>query len=273
MRIADSAILFDETYIESFKKELTKYSKIIGKEILYFKSLDSTNTLAIKLAEKGQKEGTVIIADEQLFGRGRFQRNWISPGGRNLYISVILKPELSFNKAPFLTMMTALSCVFTIRRLTPLNVSIKWPNDIVLNEKKLGGILIETRSDKGKVNQAILGIGINVNFKKTEMPEEIRTTATSMMEETGSIYSRSQLILELLKDLDIWCEILLNKDFEKIKKEWLNLTSTIGRFIRVKSGNNIYAAKAIGIDEEGMLLLNTGDSVKKISSGHVTVLK
>ncbi len=272
MRILNDATLFDEIYIDDFKNDLVKNSKIIGKEILYFESINSTNSLALKLIETSHKDGTVIIANEQLAGRGRFERRWISPAKKNLYMSIILSPELSLKNLSFLSLMTAVSCASAIRKLTPLNVSIKWPNDIVVEEKKLGGILIETKTYKEKI-YAILGIGINVNFKRLEMPEDIRDFATSIMEETGITYSRAQIALELLKDLDRWYYILLNKGFEKIKKEWLNLTSTIGRFIRVMSGSDIYTGKAIGIDEEGMLLLNTGDFIRKISSGDVTILK
>lgn len=272
MRILNDTRLFDEIYIDDFKKDLAKNSKIIGKEILYFESINSTNSLALNLIETGHEDGTVIIANEQLAGRGRFERRWVSPAKKNLYMSVILMPKIPLKNLSFLSLMTAVSCASAIRRLTPLDVSIKWPNDLIVEEKKLGGILIETKTYKEKI-YAILGIGINVNFKRLEMPEEIRDFATSIMEETKTVYSRAQIALELLKDLDRWYDILLNKGFEKIKKEWLDLTSTIGRFIRVMSGSDIYTGKAIGIDEEGMLLLNTGNSIKKISSGDVTILK
>jgi BirA family biotin operon repressor/biotin-[acetyl-CoA-carboxylase] ligase len=272
LRILNDVTLFNEICIDDFRNDLAKNSKIIGKEILYFESINSTNSLALKLIETGIKDGTVIIANEQLAGRGRFERRWISPAKKNLYMSIILMPELSPKNLSFLSLMTPIPCVSAIRELTHLDVSIKWPNDLIIEGKKLGGILIETKIVKGEV-YAVLGIGINVNFERQEMPEEIKDFATSIMEEMGTAYSRAQIALEILKDLDKWYDILLNKDFEKIKKEWLKHTSTIGRFIKVKSGNFTYTGLAVGIDEEGMILLDTGDSIKKISSGDVTILK
>lgn len=273
MKNSDNTLLFGEISLEEFKKSVIEKSKTIGKQIFYFNSIDSTNTFALILAEKGYTEGTVVIANKQLSGRGRFDRKWLSPADKNIYMSIILKPEVLTRHIPLLTFMSAISCASAIIKTTPINVSLKWPNDLVVNGKKLGGILIETRSEKNKINYATVGIGINVNFSIDEMPEDIKDTATSIKEETGIDYPRTQIVAEVLKDLDRWYHIFLNKGYDDIKREWLRLSSTIGKFIRVKSGNNIYEGYAAGIDDDGMLLLDDGKSLEKINSGDVTVIK
>lgn len=264
--------LEDKFKINELKNAL-KDLKIIGKDIIYFETLNSTNTYAMGLLEKGCEDGTIIIANSQSSGRGRFNRSWLSPPNKNLYMSIILKPYVSPRDASILSLMTAVACINGLRRISNIETSIKWPNDILVKDKKLGGILIETKSENKKVSIAIIGIGINVNFRSYEMPNEIRAIATSLEEETGFYYSRTDVASEILKELDIWYNLFLKGDKEKIIKEWLRLSSTIGKYIKVKTGESIYSGTAIGIDDEGRLLLKNGSNVIKISSGDVTVLR
>lgn len=254
-------------------KDSLKDSKIIGRDIIYFDTLSSTNTYAMKLSENGCKEGIIIISNSQSSGKGRFDRTWVSPPNKNLYMSIILKPYVSPEEAAILSLMTAVSCVKGLRKISTINTSIKWPNDIVVNDKKLGGILIETRSENKKISIAVIGIGINVNFRFCEMPEEIREIATSLKEETGLDYPRTEVVSVILKELDIWYNLFLKGNKEKIIDEWIRHSSTIEKHIRVKSGNFIYSGIAVGVDEHGRLLLKDNDSIIRISSGDVTVLR
>jgi BirA family biotin operon repressor/biotin-[acetyl-CoA-carboxylase] ligase len=262
----------DKLRIDELKKALND-SKIIGKNIIYFETLNSTNSYAMGLPEKECEDGTIIIANSQSAGRGRFNRSWVSPPNKNLYMSIVLKPDITLKDASILSLMAALSCVIALRKISTVEASIKWPNDIIINHRKLGGILIETRSENKKLSMAVVGIGINVNFRFYEMPDEIRKEATSLKEETGINYSRTDIALKTLKELDIWYDLFLRGGKEKIIKEWLRYSLTVGKHIKVRSGNSIYSGIAIGIDDEGRLLLKNGTNEIKISSGDVTVLR
>lgn len=254
-------------------KNILKDSKTIGRNIIYFETLNSTNTYAMGLSEKGCEDGTIIIANSQSSGRGRFNRSWLSPPNKNLYMSIILKPCVSSRDASILSIMTAVACINGLRRISNIETSIKWPNDILVKDRKLGGILIETKYENKKVSIAIIGIGINVNFRSYEMPDEIRAIATSLEEETGLYYSRTEVASKILIELDVWYNLFLNGDKETIIKEWLRFSSTIGKYIKVKIGDSIHSGTAIGIDDEGRLLLKNGSNVIKISSGDVTVIR
>ncbi len=268
--------------LEEIKNSL---QKTIFKDIIYFQHIDSTNTHAMELASKGFQEGTVLIADEQIQGRGRLGRKWLSPAGKNLYMSVILKPHILPQDAAFLTLMSAVACASALRRLTSVPVSIKWPNDLMVSDlsecghatqagRKLGGILTEIKADMDRIMHAVIGIGININLDAEDMPDEIKDTATSIKNESGDAQSRTLIAVEILKELDRWYNILLNKGKVTIKDKWLKLSSTIGRAVKVTVMDTIFEGTAMDIDENGMLILQLSDnSFKKISAGDVTILR
>lgn len=256
--------------VEEIKNSL---QKTIFKDIIYFKHIDSTNTAAMELAEKGFQEGTVLIADEQTQGKGRLCRKWLSPAGKNLYMSIILKPHILPSDAAFLTLMSAVACASALRRLTSVPVSIKWPNDLMASDRKLGGILTEIKADMDRIMHAVIGIGININLEAGDMPDEIKACATSIKNETGDAQSRTLIAAEILKELDRWYNILLNKGKVTIKDEWLELSSTIGRAVKATVMDTIFTGTAMGIDDNGMLIIQLSDnSLKKISAGDVTHL-
>lgn len=259
---------------EEIKSSLNNSSKIIGREIIFFDTLNSTNTSAMEFAEKGCPEGTVIIADSQISGKGRLGRKWLSPPGKNLYMSIILMPALSPRDAAVVTLMSAVACASSIKRLSAIPISIKWPNDIIVSNKKLGGILTEIKADMDRIFYAVIGIGININLTVEEMPDDIKGIATSIKNETGNTISRTQAALEILKELDKWYCLLLTSGKKPIIQEWRHLSSTIGCAVKVTVGDKIFTGVAEDIDEEGMLLLKQPDnSIKKISAGDVTILR
>jgi BirA family biotin operon repressor/biotin-[acetyl-CoA-carboxylase] ligase len=170
--------------------------------------------------------------------------------------------------------MSAVACASSIKRLSAIPISIKWPNDIIVSNKKLGGILTEIKADMDKIFYAVVGIGININLTVEEMPADIKGIATSIKNETGSAISRTQAALEILKELDKWYCLLLMSGKKPIIQEWRLLSSTIGCAVKVTVGDKIFAGVAEDIDEEGMLLVKQPDnSMKKISSGDVTILR
>jgi len=250
-----------------------------GKEIIFHESLDSTNTLAMELAEKGGHHGTAVIADRQIKGKGRLGRTWVSPPQGNIYMSVIVRPELEPKDATLLTIMSAISCARAIRNSTGLEVKIKWPNDLMVSERKLGGILTEMKSDQDRIVFAVIGIGINVSSSLDAFPPEVRAVAASIIEELrekgySQEISRTLIIAAILNELERWFKVLMKGGRIQLINEWKKLSSTLGRRVKVVSGKDTFSGIAEDIDEEGMLILRLpSGGVKKISAGDVIMLR
>lgn len=253
---------------------------IIGKEIIFFDSVDSTNDTAMEIgAKREEPEGIVVIADSQKSGKGRLGRSWISPPGGNLYFTILLRPNFPPREAPLLTLMAAVAVVSAIREHTGLKAAIKWPNDLLLNGKKTGGILMEMRADANRINLIALGIGVNVNLFPEMLPEGVRDITTTLKQETGRSIDRVKLFKVMLSRLEHWYKILLNGDKRALINEWLSLDSTIGREVRVeRSGlseeDKIISGIAEGISDDGRLLIRLSSGIiEKVSAGDVTILK
>lgn len=256
-------------------KELKTLIKgALGRYLTCMEEAVSTNTLASGLCEKGALHGTVVIADSQTRGRGRLGRSWISPPGVNIYMSLILKPSMEPKEVVLLTLMAAVACANALTKETGLKVEIKWPNDLMVQDKKLGGILTESRSLHGKMTSAIIGLGLNVNIGMEVLPAEIRGIATSVKAETGIEYSRVRLIAAILNSMDFWYNRLLKAERTAVLEEWKKLNSTLGRPVSVFIGAEALKGIAEDIDEEGMLLvrLPTG-SLKRIMAGDINHLR
>lgn len=248
---------------------------IIGKEIIFFQSTTSTNDKAIEIAEKVEDlEGVVIIADAQERGRGRFGRTWVSPPGVNLYFTILLKPPFHPKEATLLTLMSAIATASAIREHTGLNASIKWPNDILIGDKKVGGILLEMKSHMDRVIFVAIGIGVNVNMPLDMLPEDIRIFTTSLKEEKGESIDRVKLLGCMLSKLEYWYKILLKDNKKILINEWLRLDSTTGRNVEVQTAKGIISGIAGGIDNEGALIIRLSSGVtERVCAGEVTVLK
>ncbi len=247
---------------------------LIGSEILFFPVTGSTNTAAAELAAKGQREGTVIIADSQTGGRGRRGRSWVSPAGKNLYLSIILRPCMPPRDASILTLMSAVACASALQKISSVAVSIKWPNDLMVADKKLGGILTEMKTDTDHIDYAVIGIGININLDSSDMPDDIRHTATSVRLQAGQPQTRTQYAVEIIKSLDYWYAILLKSGKGPVIDSWRRLSSTIGHTVTATSGEVQVTGLAEDIDAEGALLLKLEDnSLVKINAGDVIVLR
>lgn len=246
----------------------------IGKEILFYEMVDSTNTLAELLAEEGKAEGTVILAETQKKGRGRHGRSWVSPPFVNIYMSIILRPEIEPKDATLLTLMSAVGCAHTLRKVSGLDVTIKWPNDLIVSEKKIGGILTDVHIENKKLKYAVIGIGLNVNMDFIELPSEIKDIATSLRIETGRIYSRTEILIEIINGIDYWYSILKEMKTKELLKEWELLTSTLGKEVRVVTVKETLTGIAESIDNKGMLVLKLPSGERRIiSSGDLTILR
>ena len=245
----------------------------LGRKILFYETTDSTNTVALNLAETNT-EGLVILSDSQVKGRGRLGRLWISPGGVNIHMSVLLKPEIQPADATLITLMAAVACAIALRKITGIDIRIKWPNDLTVSDKKLGGILTELKIHQREIAFAIVGIGINVNVDTSVFPEDVRKMATSLKNETGKIYSREKIVAEVLNQMHKWYTALKRMERETILSEWRRLTSTLGREVMVVVGKETFKGFAESIDDEGMLLLRlTSGEVKRINSGDLRILR
>jgi BirA family biotin operon repressor/biotin-[acetyl-CoA-carboxylase] ligase len=245
------------------------------KEIFVYDRVNSSNELAMFLAAKDDLlTSIVIIADFQEKGKGRLGRTWISPPGRNIYMSIAFKPRLDTKDATMLTLLTSVACAHAIKKISGLQVSIKWPNDLILSGKKLGGILTEIRADIDKVNLAVIGIGINVNMGKGDFTEEIRSIATSIKEESGKCCSRNELVIEILRQIEHFYGMLIALGKYPLLKEWKILSSTLGKSVKVVIGDETLIGLAEDIDDNGMLILELASGLRRrISAGDICLLR
>jgi len=260
-----------ELLVEAIK---AKVKGSIGRKIFFYETVDSTNTIAAGLAEKGEEEGAVVIADCQNKGKGRLGRHWVSPPGVNIYISILLRPDIEPKDATLLTIMAAIGCTVAIRRVTGLNVTIKWPNDLLVSNKKLGGILTEMRTTRKKIEYVITGIGINVNMDSDALPNAIKEVATSVKMEIGKLHSRTEIVTEILDEINHWYKILKEKRRRELLSQWEQLTSTLGREVKIILGKETLTGLAESIDDEGMLILRLpSGTLRVIRDGDLTILR
>lgn len=242
----------------------------LGTKFHYFSEISSTNTHARALAENGAGEGEIVIAETQNAGRGRLGRRWSSPPYANLYFSLILKPKLLPAHAPQVTLMAAVALADTVAAFIPGLPTIKWPNDIMLDGKKLAGILTELSCDAERVNYAILGIGVNLNYPREMMPDEIRERATSVFESTQKTVSRESFLKGLIQALDRCYGELELSGFSAIAARWEARFGLRGRRVRVESLDQTLTGRAKGIDRDGALLLeDDSGALQRIVAGDV----
>lgn len=233
----------------------------IGKEIYYFSELKSTNIIAKEKALHGAErinEGTLIIAERQSAGKGRLGREWFSPSG-GIWLSIILYPQLSPSYISRITLMTAVAIVKAIKVCTQIKSQIKWPNDILINEKKVCGILTEMSAELDIINWVVVGIGINVNINHREFPEDIQKNTISLKETSGKEISRVKLAQTFLQEFEKYYEILKGREFSSILKEWKLYSHTLGKKIKVDIGEKIITGEAMDISGSGALILKKED--------------
>ena len=245
----------------------------ISKEIYYFPELKSTNIMAKEKASHGAEgigEGTLIIAERQSAGKGRLGREWFSPAG-GIWLSIILYPQLSPSYISRITLMTAVAAVKSIKICTQIESQIKWPNDILINEKKVCGILTEMSAELDIINWVVVGIGINVNIDHREFPEDIQENTISLKEILGKEVFRVKLVQTFLQEFEKYYEKLKREEFPSILREWKLYSHTLGMKIEVNIGEKVVIGEAIGINENGALILKKEDGeLVEIISGTIT---
>ncbi|MEM3873629.1 MAG: biotin--[acetyl-CoA-carboxylase] ligase [Candidatus Bathyarchaeia archaeon] len=247
-------------------------TRLVGKYIFFAHEVGSTNDWAKELAELGAPEGTVAIAETQTAGRGRLGRKWLSPKG-GLWFSIIFRPRLRPPETVKLVFLAGLAVAETIRELYGLKAETKWPNDVLVDGKKVCGILSEMKTVDEKVDYAIIGIGVNANIDvEKEFPKELRETATSIQKALGRKISLEELFKALLEKMDSLYQIFLKEGFTPILKEWKSFASFLGCEVEVSSDGERLKGVASDVDGNGVLVLRFEDgSVKRVFFGDVSL--
>lgn len=243
----------------------------VAKEVLYFDTIDSTNIKAQELAEKGYQSGTLVVADKQESGKGRRGRSWVSPSGTGIFMTLMIKPDINPNNASMLTLVAALAVAKAITSVTGEEALIKWPNDIVINGRKVCGILTEMNAQFDYINHIVVGIGINVHNES--FPEEISQMASSLMIEAGGKrFHRAQIIAETMSYFEQYYDTFLKtQDLSALVRDYDKLLVNRNKSVRVLDPKEPFDGKAMGITPKGELIVDTWESRKLVSSGEVSV--
>lgn len=246
----------------------------IGRQIICYREVDSTNRLAYTLAEDGAPEGTTVVADTQTHGKGRLGRTWVSPPGVNLYCSIVLRPSIQPTAASQLTFLSVVALARTIERVAGLTSRIKWPNDLLIADRKIAGLLNELSAETDRVNFLILGIGVNLNMLPEQFPPDLRQPATSLAIECGKPVHRASFARALLEELDGLYGTYLAKGYEPIRAEWLRRSAMGGRTVTVTNPGYELTGVVRGIDEYGALLVQGGNGhIEQVLAGDVKLVE
>ncbi len=252
--------------------ELASLIKETGliRDVLVYEQIDSTNKEAKRKGMEG-RGNLLIISEEQLSGSGRRGKGWVSAKNTGIYMTMLLKPDLTPSQGAMLTLIAGIAVLRAIKKHTDMDCKIKWPNDIVLNNKKICGILTEMSSEIDFINYLVIGIGINVN--QSSMEEDIKKIGTSLRLEGGQEYSRKQLIIQVIEEFTpLYNKYLEDKSLDFIIEEYNRDCINIGKIVKIEENKNIYLGKALMVNNEGELIVELEDkTIKTISSGEVSV--
>ena len=242
-----------------------------GQNVYYFTETDSTNIQAKRMGDQGAPHGTLAAAGQQTAGKGRRGRTWESPADQNIYMSLLLRPEIAPVKAPMLTLVMAYAAAMALRECTGLDVQIKWPNDLVINGKKICGILTEMSTEIDYINYVVIGVGINVN--QETFPDEIKETATSLKVETGKPVKRAGVIAAVMERFEQYYEqFVQQEDLSGIREAYEACLVNRDRDVRVLDPAGAYEAHAKGINDTGELIVVLPDGTEReIYAGEVSV--
>ncbi len=259
--------------VEPFEVGRGLKTKYMGHSIHFYETIESTNNTAKKFVANDAKEGTVIIAEQQTAGRSRKKADWVSPEG-GIYMTIILRPDVTLLEASKLTIVTGVAIAKTLHDEFNIEVGIKWPNDLLIGNKKICGILTEAVTEKDNLEAVLVGVGIDVNISPEDIPEEIENIATSVQKETDIQFNRAEIIREFFKIFEEFYEEFKNGNFKYIVSEWRRLSSTTGNRVKVYKNSKALIADAVGITNNGALIVETDDGkLEKITSGECIIMK
>ena len=242
------------------------HTRTIGKAVHYYDHVASTMDVAMRLAQDKAPEGTVVIAETQTAGRGRLGRSWVSPKYKGLYFSIIVRPDTAIGEVASITLMAAVSVCAAVRRTCGLDAQIKWPNDILLGQRKLGGILTEMNAGVDRVNYCVIGIGINVNSDKKTLVDG----AVSLAQGAGSAVNRVELFRELLRQFERYYLKFKKQEVGLILDAWRQFSVTLGARVRIDMHKGRLDGVAVDIDTDGGLMVRRDSGlIEKVFAGDV----
>lgn len=249
-------------------------TKVIGKKMYIFKEVMSTNTVAKFFSENDAPNGLVIISEKQTNAKGRSGKPWESPLG-GVWLSIILSPPIEQNKIPIITLATGLAVERAFERLGITNSEIKWPNDVLIDDKKVCGILTEAIAKFNTIERVIIGVGIDVNIDVDKLPEELQEGTGSLKNSTGKEYDENEVIRIFLEEFEKIYELILAGEFEAVLKEWRKKSYSIGKNVEVRTPfARPYDAYVVGVDSDGILIVEKGDgTLEKVISGECIIKK
>ncbi|MBY0277585.1 biotin--[acetyl-CoA-carboxylase] ligase [Candidatus Binatia bacterium] len=245
-------------------------AKLLRGEIVHRTTIDSTNRLAAEQARGGAVEGTIVVAEQQTAGRGRLGRTWVSPASVNLYMSVVLRPRIPPLEVPRLTLVAGLAVAEAIRDSGTFQPRIKWPNDVLLDGRKVAGILTELEAEADRVRFVIVGIGVNLNATRTDFPPDLKTKATSLLLAGGAPVDRAAFTGRLLTRLDAAYAAFLSGGFAALRHRYEELHGLVGLAVTI-DGTPPLAGTVRGVDDGGALLVESGGALQRVVSGEVTL--
>jgi BirA family biotin operon repressor/biotin-[acetyl-CoA-carboxylase] ligase len=248
------------------------HAQRLGRRIECVDDTDSTSTDVARAARAGEPEGLAVIADSQRHGRGRFGRHWASPASVNLYCSVLLRPALAPAEVPLLTLAAGVAVAEAVDAFACTPSAIKWPNDVLLNHRKVAGILTEMEVDARGGVFVVVGIGVNLNARAEDFPPEVRAVATSIALTTGGRVDRERFAARLIDALDARYESLLRDGLSAILAAWCERDALRGRRVQVRAGDRTLEGVAAGLAAGGRLRLETASGVEEIVAGEVSVI-
>lgn len=263
-------LIYAPNLLTPIEIESALHTKTFGRHIQYFESVHSTNDEAVKLAKEGAEEGTIVVAEEQSTGHGRLSRHFSTPFAKGIWFSIILRPHFLPMEAAKCTLLAAVAVCRGIRRMGLPDAGIKWPNDILYHGKKMVGILTLMSASMEKIDYIVIGIGINTGMKKNDFPPDVRDKATSFILE-GINVSRKDLLAAILAEFEKEYNIVKKEGFGPVLEDWKKLSVTLGQNVRVIFGNDSFTGKAVDIDKDGCLLVDTGNKIERVMAGDVHI--
>lgn len=251
-------------------------TKVLGREIYYFDEVVSTNDFAEELASRGASEGTLVVTERQIGGKGRLGRRWFSPSG-GIWFSVVLRPKISPLDAPKITLLAGVAVADVIKEVTPPSageVGIKWPNDVLINTRKVAGILTEMSAEVDRVNFVVLGIGVNANVDSRDFPSDLHPGVVSLSEAVGEKVDRVAILRTILRRLEEGYLGLQRGEFGPVLTRWRDLCETLGSWVKVAMLEGEIVGEAVDVDEHGGLILrDVSGKERVVHAGDVTVLR
>ncbi len=250
-----------------FQQALSNTSKLVFKRLLHFSSLPSTNAYLKPLAKVGEREGLIVLADEQSEGVGRLDRRWYSPPG-GLYFSLLVRPmNIRADETPLITLTAGVAVAKVLQTALGLKAVLKWPNDVLLNNQKVAGILVESAFIGNDIEYAVIGIGINANSTLGDFPDLLQSKVTTLQEQLNRAVDLPRLFGYLVGQLEFWYVILRDKGFRAIKPHYLRLCRTLGKNVTVDMGDRHVTGMAEKLDVDGSLIIQTAEGRLNIRSG------